>query len=137
MDRLDQIVDITDLRRYSCCSKHKRPEEFTRFYRGEEQELDTCNNCSDKRKKKSSKSNINEDFETSEISNQFDYQDESNDLEDSVLYELNELEELVAMHFANEESQEIKFLNTFEFEDKLIDNSQVLNDNIEVKIRKL
>ncbi|CAG8798652.1 13213_t:CDS:1, partial [Dentiscutata erythropus] len=84
-----------------------------------------------------SKSNINKDFETSEISNQFDYQDESNNLEDSILYKLNKLEELVAMHFVNEESQEIKFLNTFEFEDELIDNFQVLNDNIKAKIRKL
>ncbi|CAG8733179.1 7032_t:CDS:1, partial [Cetraspora pellucida] len=57
--------------------------------------------------------------------------------EDCVLYELDELKELVAMHFVNEESQKINFSKIFKFENKLINNSQALNNNIEAKICKL
>ncbi|CAG8752075.1 15958_t:CDS:2 [Gigaspora margarita] len=92
---------------------------------------------------KKKKSSISEDnnSETSEISGQFDNQDKNSNLEneeDCVLYELAELEELVAMYFINKEKDpEIKFSKMFEFEDELIDNFQVLNSDAEFKIRKL
>ncbi|CAG8824304.1 13675_t:CDS:1, partial [Gigaspora rosea] len=102
--------------------------------------FDTCNDCSEKRRKKSSICEDN-NSETSEISGQFDNQDKNSDLEneeDCVLYELAKLEELVAMYFINKEKDpEIKFSKTFEFEDELIDNFQVLNSDVESKICKL
>ncbi|RIB07625.1 hypothetical protein C2G38_2045855 [Gigaspora rosea] len=113
---LNQIPNITSDpqdKEFSRCKKTKLLSEFTRLYYSKIQE----------------------------ISGQFDNQDKNSDLEneeDCVLYELAKLEELVAMYFINKEKDpEIKFSKTFEFEDELIDNFQVLNSDVESKICKL
>ncbi|CAG8738008.1 3927_t:CDS:2, partial [Racocetra fulgida] len=73
------------------------------------------------------KTNINKDnFKTSEILDHFNYQDKNSDLEnneDNILYELSELEKLVAIHFANVEEDE---------SESLINEVNEYNDNIEL-----
>ena len=55
---------------------------------------------------------------------------EIHDNEDDVLYELAELEELVTRHFTEvDENEGVNFSGIFEFDDELLDYSQVLTDD--------
>ena len=67
-----------------------------------------------------------------------DLEEEINNDEDKVIYELAELEEIVARYFTNiEESTEVNFSETFELEDELIDNFNNDHDTTEEdKFRK-
>jgi hypothetical protein len=142
----DQTINITQNKLCSRCTKRKTLNEFIRSYRNQEKEFSICNDCSEKKKMKRSET-ANEDNETL---NQPKYlqdinihpeEEISNDNEDSVLYELAELEELVTTHFTNAEESEVNFSGTFEFEKELIDDDfQLLNndhDTEEDKIRNL
>ena len=61
-----------------------------------------------------------------------DLEEEINNDEDKVIYELAELEEIVARYFTNiEESTEVNFSETFELEDELIDNFNNDHDTTE------
>ena len=131
----NQTPDITHAVRYklcSRCSKRKALAEFIRFYRGHEKEWSTCNECSEKKKGKRSESDT-----AQELLNQLEYcADDTIDLEEEigndevdVLYELAELEELVTRHFANvDENEGVNFSEYFEFDDELLDHSQLTDD---------
>ena len=142
----DQTINITQNKLCSRCTKRKTLNEFIRSYRNQEKEFSICNDCSEKKKMKRSET-ANEDNDTL---NQPEYlqdinihpeEEISNNNEDSVLYELAELEELVTTHFTNAEESEVNFSGTFEFEKELIDDDfQLLNndhDTEEDKIRNL
>ena len=77
----------------------------------------------------------NEDNETRPeyaLDENSDLEEEINNDEDKVIYELAELEEIVARYFTNiEESTEVNFSETFELEDELIDNFNNDHDTTE------
>ncbi|CAG8596804.1 3944_t:CDS:1, partial [Cetraspora pellucida] len=152
MSQLDQTINIVNnLQSKTCsyCYKHKNRIEFTRPYGGnedaggEESEYSNCNDCAKKKRKKSTLE-VNKDnkFTSSETLNRLEcYQDSDLDEiikdDDSVLYDLDELEKLVSTHFANTEDNKVDFSKTFEFENELIDNSELLNIDQEAKARKV
>ena len=124
-------IATTDYKLCSRCLRRKTLREFVRFYRGNEKEMSTCNDCSEKKKDKRPEPDTAHEF-----SNQPEYYaddavnlEEIRNDEDDVSYELAELEELVTRHFANVENEEVNFSGVFEFEDELLDRSQVLTDN--------
>ena len=58
-----------------------------------------------------------------------DLEEEIGNDEVDVLYELAELEELVTRHFANvDENEGVNFSEYFEFDDELLDHSQLTDD---------
>jgi len=126
------IVRATQCKLCSRCSKRKALSEFVRFYRGHEKEWSTCNDCSEKKKGKRPEPDT-----TQEFSNQPEYYaddtvntEEIRDDEDDVLYEFAELEELVITQFANvDENEGVNFSGIFEFDDELLDHSQVLTND--------
>jgi hypothetical protein len=130
----DQTINVTQNKLCSRCTKRKTLSEFIRFHGSQEKEFSTCNVCSEKKKGKRPLEfdPISED-NSSETLNQ--PQDDNNDLEeindneDEVLYELVELEELVTRYFSNVEENEVNFSGTFEFENELIEDFQVLNND--------
>ena len=138
---MDQNIDIAQNKLCSHCKKHKQLSEFIRSQgkRTQEKEFSICNDCSEKEKGKRLSNPEPVDEETL---SQLEYPDENrdieeiiNDNEDDVLYELAELEELVASHFKNVVEDVVNFSGIFEFDDELIDDdTQVLNqDNNDVE----
>jgi len=77
----------------------------------------------------------NEDNETQPedaLDENSDLEEETGNDEDKVIYELAELEEMVARYFTNiEENTEVNFSETFELEDELIDNFNTDHDTTE------
>ncbi|CAG8538475.1 3057_t:CDS:2, partial [Dentiscutata erythropus] len=111
-----------------CCGRDKIRIEFIRSYgdrEGKESKYSNCNNCA-RKKRKSSNYEVNKDNQYLH-EKKIIYNNEDN--EDNILYELAELEELVADYFTNTKEDQIKFLKNFELEDKLIDSSQISNNN--------
>ncbi|CAG8694806.1 16372_t:CDS:2 [Cetraspora pellucida] len=118
MAHLNKLFNITNnSQTESCfhCEKQKTLNEFIRSYRDcedTEKKYSNCNDCAKQKWNAFSKS------ETKEIENK-----------NNILYDLSELEEQVVIHFTNlEDNQEVKFSKIFEFENKLIDNFQTLNN---------
>ena len=133
----DQTINVINVTQDKLCSHCTKRKTLSEFHGSQEKEFSTCNVCSEKKKRKIPEP-IDEDneYRSSETLNQPEYpQDETseleeiNDNEDDVLYELVELEELVARHFANIEENEVNFSGTFEFEKELIDDFQTLNND--------
>ncbi|CAG8627588.1 9473_t:CDS:1, partial [Paraglomus occultum] len=83
------------------------------------EEFAICNSCSQKKKGKRPLRS-NEDDETrpeNALNENSELEEEINNDEDDVIYELAELEEIFARYFT-----EVNFSKTFELEDELIDN---------------
>src|SRR6185312_13798947 len=113
MSSSNQTANIatTDYKLCSRCSRCKTLREFVRFYRGNEKEMSTCNDCSEKKNGKRPEPDTAHEF-----SNQPEYYadgavnlEEIRNDEDDVSYKLAELEELVTIHFANIENEEVNF----------------------------
>ena len=130
----NQNIDITQDKLCSHCRKYKTLSEFIQSQgkRSQEKELSICSDCSEKKKVKRPSNPEPIDEETL---NQPEYpQDEGCDLEDDnedeALYELSELEDLVARHFTDVEENGVNFSGIFEFDDEVFDNDpQVLNQD--------
>ena len=119
------IAHATHCKLCSRCAKRKILGEFIRFYRNQEKEWSTCNDCSEKKKGKRTEPDTEQ-----ELLNQPEYiaddivnleeEIEIHDNEDNVLYELAELKELVTRQFTNvDENEGVNFSGIFEFDDEL------------------
>jgi len=133
-DQTAGVFDNIQSKLCSRCTTRKTLGEFIRFHGSREKEFAICNSCSEKKKGKRPLRS-NEDNEAQPeyaLDENSDLEEEINNDEDKVTYELAELEEIVARYFTNiEENTEVNFSETLELEDELIDNFNNDHDTTE------
>jgi len=133
-DQTAGVFDNIQSKLCSRCTTRKTLGEFIRFHGSREKEFAICNSCSEKKKGKRPLRS-NEDNEAQPeyaLDENSDLEEEINNDEDKVTYELAELEEIVARYFTNiEENTGVNFSETLELEDELIDNFNNDHDTME------
>jgi len=130
----DQTAGVFDNIQSKLCSNAQDARRIYPIPWKPRKEFAICNNCSEKKKGKRPLRS-NEDNEAQPeyaLDENSDLEEEINNDEDKVTYELAELEEIVARYFMNiEENTEVNFSETFKLEDELIDNFNNNHDTME------